>query len=107
MTSDNRHRQDGPTEQARAEQVADDLSHWVARVVGRAREEAEDLWAEAQALRQQERSVMRRGVAYGLAGAIRAGDRIRAAARGAAEGARNGSQRTDQAESGPAEAKQP
>jgi hypothetical protein len=53
-------------------------------------------------------------VAYGLAGAIRAGDRIRAVARGAAEGARNASQNAgdagasqDGAEAAPAEHRQP
>ena len=54
MTSDNGQREDRPTAEDRAEQVADDVSRWVGRVVGRAREEAEDLWAEAQLLRQQE-----------------------------------------------------
>jgi hypothetical protein len=88
---------DGPLhdqrgEQERAERVAGDVSRWIGRVAGRAREEAEDIWAEAQTLRRQEPAVMRRGVAYGLAGAIRAGARIRAVARGAAEGARNASQ---------------
>ena len=86
------------SEQERAERVADDVSRWVGRVVGHAREEAEDVWAEAQALRQQERSVMRRSLTYGLAGAIRAGERIRAVARGAAEGARNASQAQDRSD---------
>ena len=91
MTSDNPQPQDQPSEQERAERVADAASRWVGRVVGRAREEAEDIWAEAQSLRHEERSVMRRGFAYGLAGAIRAGERISAVARGAAEGARSAS----------------
>jgi hypothetical protein len=47
------------------------------------REGAEDIWAEAQDLRHEERAVMRRGIAYGLAGVIQAGARIRAVARGA------------------------
>src|SRR5919201_1384586 len=72
----------------------------VLRTVGRAREEAEDIWAEAQTLRRQERPVMRRGLAYGLAGVIRASERIKAAARGAAEGARSASYREGRPDSG-------
>jgi hypothetical protein len=94
MSSDNGRSQEGPDQQESAERVADDVARWVGRVVGRAREEAEDMWAEAQTLRQEEGSVMRRGLAYSLAGAIRAGHRIRAVARGAAEGARNASEST-------------
>lgn len=88
------------TEQERAERLADEASRWVGRVVGRAREEAEDIWAEAQTLRQQERAVARRSVTYGLAGAIRAGDRVRAVARGAADGARKAARSPGLSESG-------
>jgi hypothetical protein len=105
MSTDHDQQPTGASEQERAEQVADHVSRWVGRVVGRAREEAEDVWAEAQALRRQERPVMRRSLAYGLAGAIKAGERIRAVARGAAEGARNASQPRDPSD-GPEEPQQ-
>lgn len=99
MSADGEKPRPDPTDEERAERVADDVSRWVGRVVGRAREEAEDIWAEAQTLRGQERPVMRRSLAYGLAGAIRAGERIKAVARGAAEGARQASQPPGEAES--------
>lgn len=67
---------------------ADEVGRWLGSVVGRAREEAEDLWADAQAVNRQEPTVVRRGVTYGLAGAIRAAERVRAVARGAVDGAR-------------------
>ena len=105
MSSDGEQPRADPTDEERAERVTDDVSRWVGRVVGRAREEAEDVWAEAQALRRQERPVMRRSLAYGLAGAIKAGERIRAVARGAAEGARNASQPRDPSD-GPEEPQQ-
>jgi hypothetical protein len=50
---------------------------------------------------------MRRGLAYGLAGAIRAGDRIKAVARGAVDGARNASHSADQPEDASTEANRP
>jgi hypothetical protein len=92
MSSHNGQSRGGSSGGERAERVAGDVSRWVGRVVGRTREEAEDIWAEAQTLREQERPVVRRGLAYGLAGAIKAGDRVWSVARGAAEGARNASQ---------------
>ena len=107
MSTDAEPGRDDSTEQERTERVADEVSRWVGRAVGRAREEAEDIWAEAQTLRQQEWPVMRRGLAYGLAGAIRAGERIRAVARGAAEGARGASQRASETESGSTDPKPP
>jgi hypothetical protein len=103
MSSSDEHKRDDSTEEERADRVADEVS----RLVGRAREEAEDIWAEAQALRRQERPVMRRGLAYGLAGVIRASERIKAAARGAAEGARTASQSTNQTEGGLTEEQRP
>lgn len=61
---------DGDLEQPeieRAEQMVDDLTRsvtmaasqaslWILRTVARAREEAEDIWAEAQSLRDQDQS---------------------------------------------------
>ena len=53
---------DGPegerSDTERAEQVMEDVGErigdWVSRAVARAREEAEDIWAEAQTLRRGE-----------------------------------------------------
>ena len=56
--------------------------------MGRAREEAEDILAEAQSLRQEEPSVGRRTAVYGLAGLLKAGDTIAARARDLAAQAR-------------------
>jgi hypothetical protein len=42
----------GDTEQ-RAEEWAEMVGRWVARSAARAREEAEDIWADAQALRRK------------------------------------------------------
>jgi hypothetical protein len=39
-----------------AEQAAAKLADWAARAVDRLREEAEDIWADAQAVRRGERS---------------------------------------------------
>jgi hypothetical protein len=35
------------------EEWGETIGHWIARTAGRAREEAEDIWAEAQALRRK------------------------------------------------------
>jgi hypothetical protein len=42
---------DGVTE--RAEDWSDKVAGWVARATARAREEAEDIWAEAQSVRRR------------------------------------------------------
>jgi hypothetical protein len=68
---------------------------WAARVAARLREDAEDALAEAKALRRREGAPLRKGLLYGLAGAMNAGERIAAAARGAAAGARAAAQRHD------------
>lgn len=48
----------GRSETERAEQVMEDVGErigdWVSRAVARAREEAEDIWAEAQTVRRGE-----------------------------------------------------
>ena len=103
MTADHEPAPGRATAEERAERVADDVSRFVGRVVGRARAEAADIWAEARALRGQDGPVVRRGVAYGLAGAIRAGERIRAVARGAADGARSASRATAEFNGGQAD----
>jgi hypothetical protein len=36
-----------------AEEWAERIGRWIARTVARAREDAEDIWAEAQALRRK------------------------------------------------------
>jgi hypothetical protein len=97
---------DQGSERDRAQRVEADVSRWVGQAVGRAREGAEDIWAEAQELRHEDRSVVRRGVAYGLAGVIRASERVKAIARGAAAGARAGSE-TTQADSEATERRPP
>jgi hypothetical protein len=43
----------GDDTQRAAEEVAGRVAVWVARTVSRAREEGEDLWAEAQELRRR------------------------------------------------------
>lgn len=65
-----------------------DPAEWAAKLTARMREDAEDVLAEAQALRKAEHAPLRKGLLYGLAGIMNAGERIRAAARGAAAGAR-------------------
>ena len=65
-----------------------EFARLTAKVVGRAREEAEDVLAEAQSLREEEPSVGRRTAVYGLAGLLKAGDAIAARARDLAAQAR-------------------
>ena len=74
------------------------------KAVGRAREEAEDILAEAQSLRQEEPAVGRRTAVHGLAGLLKACDAIAARARDVAAraravqaGARAASARSDDA----------
>lgn len=61
--------------------LGSEFARLTAKAVGRAREEAEDILADAQSLRQEEPSVGRRTAVYGLAGLLRAGDSIAARAR--------------------------
>jgi hypothetical protein len=42
----------GDTERT-AEELAERLGRWIARTAARAREDAEDIWADAQALRRK------------------------------------------------------
>ena len=65
-----------------------EFARLTAKVVGRAREGAEDIWAEAQSVRQEEPSVLRRTAVSGLAGLLKAGDVIAASAREVAAQAR-------------------
>jgi hypothetical protein len=81
-------REEQGARQADAERLLGEASRLAARAAGRAREEAEDIWAEAQARRHQEPGVGRRGLIYGIASLINVGERLASAARGAAEGAR-------------------
>jgi cell division septum initiation protein DivIVA len=73
---------------AHSDGLGSEFARLTARVVGRAREEAEDILAEAQSLRQEEPSVGRRTAVYGLAGLLKAGDSIAARARDVAAQAR-------------------
>jgi hypothetical protein len=70
-----------------SERLGSEFVRLTAKVVARAREEAEDILAEAQSLRQ-EASVGRRTAVFGLAGLLRAGDVIGARARDVAAQAR-------------------
>lgn len=71
-----------------SEGLGSEFARLTAKAVGRAREEAEDVLAEAQSLRREDPSVGRRTVAYGLAGLLKAGDVIAARAREVAAQAR-------------------
>ena len=71
-----------------SEGLGSEFARLTAKAVGRAREEAEDIMAEAQSLRREEPSVGRRTVVYGLAGLLKAGDVIAARARDVAAQAR-------------------
>jgi cell division septum initiation protein DivIVA len=71
-----------------SDRLGSEFARLTAKVVGRAREEAEDILAEAQSLRQEEPSVGRRTAVYGLAGLLKAGDVIAARARDVAAQAR-------------------
>jgi cell division septum initiation protein DivIVA len=64
-----------------SDRLGSEFARLTAKVVGRAREGAEDIWAEAQSLRQEEPSVLRRTAVSGLAGLLKAGDVIAASAR--------------------------
>jgi hypothetical protein len=71
-----------------SEGLGSEFARLTAKAVGRAREEAEDIMAEAQSLRLEEPSVGRRTAVYGLAGLLKAGDSIAARAREVAAQAR-------------------
>jgi hypothetical protein len=72
---DGRRRSDG----ADTQRLGTEFARLAAKAIGRAREEAEDIWTDAQGLR--ERPVLRRTATYGLAGLLRAGDAVSARAR--------------------------
>jgi hypothetical protein len=92
------HSTEGSAE-AGSDRLAPQFARLTAKAVGRAREQAEDIWADAQSLRQEERPVLRRTATLGLAGLLRAGDVIVARAREAAAqaSARTASARSDDA----------
>lgn len=71
-----------------SERLGGEFVRLTAKAVARAREEAEDILAEAQSLRGEGPSVGRRTAVYGLAGLLRAGDVIGARARDVAAQAR-------------------
>jgi len=71
-----------------SDRLGREFARLTAKVLGRAREEAEDILAEARSLRQEEPLVGRRTVVYGLAGLLKAGDVISAHARDVAAQAR-------------------
>ena len=68
--------------------LGSEFARLTAKAAGRVREEAEDILAEAQSLRQDESSVGRRTAVYGLAGLLKAGDSIAARVRDVAAQAR-------------------
>lgn len=74
------HSTEGSAEQD-SDRLGPEFAHLTAKVVGRAREEAEDILAEAQSPRHEEPSVARRTAVYGLAGLLKAGDIIGTRAR--------------------------
>jgi cell division septum initiation protein DivIVA len=65
------HSTEGSAEQD-SDRLGPEFAHLTDKVVGRAREEAEDILAEAQSLRQEEPSVARRTAVYGLADFLKA-----------------------------------
>src|ERR1035437_787052 len=67
-----------------------EFARLTAKVVGRAREGAEGIWAAAQSVRQAAAAVRRRTPASGLAGLIRACDVLAASAREVTARARAG-----------------
>src|ERR1035437_7610833 len=81
------HSTDGSAGEDR-DHLGSEFARLTAKVVGRAREGAEDILAEAQSLRQEEPSVGRRTAVYRLAGLLKAGDVIAARARDVAAQAR-------------------
>jgi len=74
--------------QDESDRLGPEFARLAAKVVGRAREGAEDILAEAQSLRQDEPSVLRRTVVSGLAALLKAGDVLAASAREVAAQAR-------------------
>lgn len=64
-----------------SDRLGPEFTRLTAKVVGRAREGGEDIWAEAQSVRQEEPSVLRRTAVSGLAGLLKAGGVIAASAR--------------------------
>jgi cell division septum initiation protein DivIVA len=76
------------TAPAESDSLGREFARLTAKVVGRAREDAEDILAEAQSVRQDEASVGRRTAVYGLAGLLKAGDAIATHARDLAAHAR-------------------
>jgi len=76
--------------EAGSDHVGREFARLTAKLLGRAREQTEDIFAEAQSVRQEERSVARRTAVYGLAGLLKAADVIGARAREAAAGAQAG-----------------
>ena len=81
------HSTDGSAGEDR-DRLGSEFARLTAKVVGRAREGAEDIWAEAQSVRQEEPSVGRRTAVSGLAGLLKAGTVIAASAREVAAQAR-------------------
>jgi len=76
--------------EAEGDHVGREFARLTAKLLGRAREQTEDILAEAQSVRQEERSVARRTAVYGLAGLLKATDVIGARAREAAAAAQAG-----------------
>jgi cell division septum initiation protein DivIVA len=70
------------------DRLGSEFARLTAKVVGRAREGAEDILAEAQSLRQEESKVGRRTAVYGLASLLKARDAIAARGRDVAAQAR-------------------
>ena len=62
--------------EADSDRIGPQFARLTAKAVGRAREQAEDIWADAQSLRQEQRPVLRRTATLSLAGLLRAGDLI-------------------------------
>ena len=81
---------EAPAAGAGSEHLGREFARVTAKLLGRAREEAEDIMAEAQSARLEERSVGRRTAVYGLAGLLKAADAIGARAREAAAAAQAG-----------------
>lgn len=84
--SDQRSTPDNPASDGRGrsggadtQKLGTEFTRLAAKAIGRAREEAEDIWTDAQGLR--ERPVLRRTATYGLAGLLRAADVVSTRAR--------------------------
>jgi hypothetical protein len=58
-SSDSKSKRDGRSDVERANELIEEwgerVGHWLSRASARAREEAEDIWAEAQSIRHGER----------------------------------------------------